>query len=87
MIRILIELWPALIPATIFGIWYFRAVGHHKRSNDPKVYDVFLEKKKKYMFYTLVSSSILVIAMLLYFAFSQPATPHIEIENDQVDAR
>ena len=84
MIKILIKLWIALIPLIIFGVWYLRAVRLNRVTNDPKVYDVFIEKKKRYIFYTLVASSSLVILMLIYFAVSEKPTPHIEINNDQV---
>ncbi len=81
MLSVLFRLWPALIPLIIFGIWYLRAV---KTKEMPGVYDVFIEKKKKYMFYTLIASFTLVILTLLYYGLTQPATLVIEIENDQV---
>lgn len=84
MIKILIEIWPALIPSVIYGVWYYRNIASKE---DAKLYDFVLERKKRYAFYALITSALIVIFMLVYFALSEPASTHIEIKNDQVNVR
>jgi hypothetical protein len=80
MIRLLLKIWPAFLPVAVFLVWYFIS----KRRYEAGVYDVFLEKKRKYFFYTMIATLILTIATLLYSGFSQPATQRIDTMEDNV---
>lgn len=61
MIRILLKIWPALIPVIIYFIWLYLA-----SKKDIKVHDEFFEKKKRYKFYTLVATGLMIILLLLW---------------------
>ncbi|HCR85199.1 MAG TPA: hypothetical protein DIV86_00820 [Alphaproteobacteria bacterium] len=71
MLKVLLQLWPALVPLTIYLIWYFRTV----KKTDVKVYDEFAEKAKAYRFYAIIISGVVIIAMLAYLALSQDQMP------------
>ncbi len=81
MLKVLLRLWPAFLPTIVFGIWYLRAV---KNKEIPGVYDAFIEKKKRFMYYTLIATFLMVIGTLLYYGLTQPETLIMEIQSDQV---
>lgn len=81
MLKIILKFWPAFTPVLIFTIWYLFTTFKNK---DIKVYDEFLEKKKRYMYFTLIVSCIIIIAMAIYLALSEPATDREAITHDMV---
>ena len=80
MIKLFLDIWPSFIPLAIFMVWYFK----NRINTEQEAQDKFLNKKRRYMFYALVSSLILIIAMLLYLGLTQTQMQHIDINNDRV---
>ncbi len=81
MIKLLLELWPAFIPSGIFLVWYLAS----RKNTDAQIYDEFQEKKKRYMFYSIIGSCILIIIMLLYYGLHQPRTDRLEMQDNMVE--
>ena len=78
MLKIILKCWPAFTPIIIFTIWYLFTTFKNK---DIKVYDEFLEKKKRYMYLTLIFTCIAIISMGVYLALSEPATDRSVVES------
>jgi hypothetical protein len=71
MFRALLGLWPALIPIALYLIWFYKT----NKKTDVKVYDEYAELAKKYRFYAIISSGVIIIAMLVYLSLSQSQMP------------
>ncbi len=61
MIKILLKIWPALIPVIIYLVWVYVA-----NRKDIKVLDEYFEKRKRYGFYTLIATGLLIILLLFW---------------------
>lgn len=77
MLKIILKFWPAFTPVLIFVIWYLFTTFKKK---DIKVYDEFIEKKKRYMYLTLIFTCIAIISTGVYLALSEPATDRSIVE-------
>lgn len=71
MFKALLGLWPALIPIILYFLWFYKT----NKNIDAKVYDEYAEKAKKYRFYAIILSGVIIIAMLVYLALSQDQMP------------
>lgn len=71
MLRAILELWPAIVPITIYLIWYYKTA----KKIDVKVHDEFAEKARSYRFYAIIISGVIIIAMLVWFGISQDQMP------------
>jgi type II secretory pathway component PulM len=79
MLKILLKIWPALMPALIYFIWYVK----NYRNRDVKIRDEFLEKKDRYRFYAILSCGIIFILLVVYYVAIVEPTP----ERALIDSR